>query len=65
MNVSNVLFIAISLIFLLFLFFNEPILENYFYPYIEIGGMLFSNLFHLIIIVTIAFVIFNIYRKFL
>ncbi|HPG31881.1 MAG TPA: hypothetical protein PKY81_13785 [bacterium] len=65
MNVSNILFVAILLIFLIYLFFNEYILEDYIYPYIEIGGLLFGNLFHIIIVVTLVFVVFNIYRKFL
>lgn len=65
MNISSVLFFSLLALVSVFLFFNENILENYFFPYIEIAGILFNNLFTIILIITAAVVIINIYRKIL
>ncbi|HPP88340.1 MAG TPA: hypothetical protein PLM75_10830 [bacterium] len=65
MKISNVLFFSLLALVAVYLFINENILENYIFPYIEIAGILFNNLFTIILIITIAFVILNIYRKIL
>jgi len=65
MRISNVLFFCLFAILVVYLFLEDSFLENYVYPYLEVGGILFNNLFSIIMIITIIFFIIAIYKKIL
>jgi len=63
MKISEVLFILIISLIFVFLYFNNEILDNVFFQYIETAGIIFNSLFKVILSLSIMVFIFAIYRK--
>jgi len=64
-NTMHILFISLFILLLFYLSISEDLVENYIYPYLEIGGVLFADIFDIILIAIAGFTIFGIFKRFL